>query len=83
MLRTWFSTVRSTVANFILFAPIQALTGGGPKGSTDLIMYDTFEKAFIIGDRSAASAEVVLLLIIMLAIVIVQFRLLSTEGTTR
>jgi multiple sugar transport system permease protein len=78
-----FVLVANTVANFILFAPIQALTGGGPKGSTDLIMYDTFEKAFIIGDRSAASAEVVLLLIIMLAIVIVQFRLLSTEGTTR
>lgn len=77
-----FVLVANTVANFILFAPIQALTGGGPKGSTDLIMYDTFEKAFIIGDRSAASAEVVLLLIIMLAIVIVQFRLLSTEGRT-
>jgi ABC-type sugar transport system permease subunit len=45
-------------------------------------MYDTFEKAFIVGDRSAASAEVVLLLIIMLAIVIVQFRLISAEGTT-
>lgn len=77
-----FVLVANTVANFILFAPIQALTSGGPKGSTDLIMYDTFEKAFIVGDRSAASAEVVLLLIIMLAIVIVQFRLISAEGTT-
>ena len=78
-----FVLVANTVANFILFAPIQVLTGGGPKGSTDLIMYDAFQKAFIVGDRSAASAEVVLLLIIMLAIVIVQFRLLSTEGTPR
>jgi multiple sugar transport system permease protein len=78
-----FVLVANTVANFILFAPIQVLTGGGPKGSTDLIMYDAFQKAFIVGDRSAASAEVVLLLIIMLAIVIVQFRLLSTEGRPR
>jgi multiple sugar transport system permease protein len=77
-----FVLVANTVANFILFAPIQVLTSGGPKGSTDLIMYDAFEKAFIVGDRSAASAEVVLLLIIMLAIVIVQFRLISAEGTT-
>jgi multiple sugar transport system permease protein len=77
-----FVLVANTVANFILFAPIQALTNGGPKQSTNLIMFDTFQKAFIVGDRSTASAEVVLLLIIMLAIVIVQFRLLSAEGRT-
>jgi multiple sugar transport system permease protein len=77
-----FVLVANTVANFILFAPIQALTNGGPKQSTNLIMFDIFQNAFIVGDRSTASAEVVLLLIIMLAIVIVQFRLISAEGTT-
>jgi multiple sugar transport system permease protein len=77
-----FVLVANTVANFILFAPIQALTNGGPKQSTNLIMFDIFQNAFIVGDRSTASAEVVLLLIIMLAIVIVQFRLLSAGGRT-
>ena len=77
-----FVLVANTVANFILFAPIQALTNGGPKQSTNLIMFDTFQNAFIVGDRATASAEVVLLLIIMLAIVIVQFRLLSAGGRT-
>jgi multiple sugar transport system permease protein len=77
-----FVLVANTVANFILFAPIQALTDGGPKQSTNLIMFDAFQNAFIVGDTSTASAEVVMLLIIMLAIVVVQFRLLSAEGRT-
>ena len=75
-----FVLVANTVANFILFAPIQALTNGGPKQSTNLIMFDAFQNAFIVGDTSTASAEVVILLFIMLAIVVLQFRLLSSEG---
>jgi multiple sugar transport system permease protein len=74
-----FVLVANTVANFILFAPIQILTSGGPKQSTDLIMFDAYENAFIVGDQAIASAEVMVLIIIMLAIVLVQFRLLSTE----
>lgn len=74
-----FVLVANTVANFILFAPVQALTGGGPRQSTNLIMFDTYQNAFIVGDRAAASAQVVMLLIIMLSVVVLQFRLLSTE----
>ena len=75
-----FVLVANTVANFILFAPIQALTGGGPRGATNLIMFDTYQNAFVVGDRATASAQVVILLIIMLSIVILQFRLLSADG---
>jgi multiple sugar transport system permease protein len=74
-----FVLVANTVANFILFAPVQALTGGGPRRSTNLIMFDTYQNAFIVGDRATASAQVVILLIIMLSVVVLQFRLLSTE----
>ncbi len=75
-----FVLVANTVANFILFAPIQVLTGGGPRRSTNLIMFDAYQNAFVVGDRATASAQVVILLIIMLSIVILQFRLLSADG---
>jgi ABC-type sugar transport system permease subunit len=76
-----FVLVADTVANFVLFAPIQVLTKGGPEGSSNLLMYDVYHNAFELSDPHTAAAELVLLLIIMLAIVSVQFRLLrSSEG---
>lgn len=75
-----FVLVANTVANFILFAPVQILTSGGPQQTTNLIMFDVYRNAFVLGNRAIASAEVVVLMIVMLAIVIFQFRLLSEEG---
>jgi multiple sugar transport system permease protein len=76
-----FVLVADTVANFVLFAPIQVLTKGGPEGSSNLLMYDVYHNAFELSDPHTAAAELVLLLILMLAIVSVQFRLLrSGEG---
>jgi multiple sugar transport system permease protein len=71
-----FVLVADTVANFVLFAPIQVLTKGGPEGSSNLLMYDVYHNAFELSDPHTAAAELVLLLILMLAIVSVQFRLL-------
>lgn len=68
--------VADTVANFVLFAPIQILTQGGPQGSTNLLMYDLFNRTFVLTDPYTASAELVVLLIIMISIVLFQFRLL-------
>jgi multiple sugar transport system permease protein len=76
-----FVLVADTVANFVLFAPIQVLTKGGPEGSSNLLMYDVYHNAFELSDPHTAAAELVLLLVLMLAIVSVQFRLLrSGEG---
>jgi ABC-type sugar transport system permease subunit len=71
-----FVLVADTVSNFVLFAPIQVLTRGGPQGSSNLLMYDLYHNAFDLSDPHMAAAELVLLLILMLAIVSVQFRLL-------
>lgn len=68
--------VADTVANFVLFAPIQILTRGGPDGSTNLLMYDLFNRSYVLTDPYTASAQLVVLLIIMISIVLVQFRLL-------
>ncbi|WP_223694080.1 carbohydrate ABC transporter permease [Leifsonia poae] len=74
-----FVLVADTVANFVLFAPVQILTGGGPEGRSNFLMYDIFHRSYELSDPYQASAELVVLLIIMIAIVAVQFRLLRTD----
>ncbi len=74
-----FVLVADTVANFLVFAPAQALTKGGPQKSTDLIMLDIYENAYVFGNLPLASAEVVLLVAFMLGVVILQFGLLPAE----
>jgi len=76
-----FVLVADTVANFVLFAPVQILTSGGPEKQSNFLMYDIFHKSYQLSDPYEASAELVVLLVIMIAIVAVQFRLLRTpEG---
>ncbi|QMU96270.1 sugar ABC transporter permease [Microbacterium esteraromaticum] len=74
-----FVLVADTVHNFLVFAPVQILTQGGPQGSTDLLMYDIYERAYTLGDTNAANAEVVVLVVITLLVVLAQFRLLGGE----
>lgn len=76
-----FVLVADTVANFVLFAPVQILTAGGPEKQSNFLMYDIFHKSYELSDPYTASAELVMLLILMIAIVTVQFRLLrSADG---
>ncbi|PSL05856.1 carbohydrate ABC transporter membrane protein 1 (CUT1 family) [Haloactinopolyspora alba] len=74
-----FVLVANTVGNFLIFAPIQILTNGGPEGSTNLIMFDIYQLAYRLGDLSLAQTEVVLLMLVMLAVVAVQFKLLAPK----
>ena len=73
-----FVLVADTVANFVLFAPVQILTRGGPEKTSNFLMYDTFHRSYELSDPYRASAQLVVLLVIMIAIVVVQFRLLGT-----
>ena len=71
-----FVIVADAVANFLVFAPVQILTNGGPQGTTNLIMADIYNRAFVFGDDIGAAAETVVLVAAVLAVVIVQFRLM-------
>ncbi|MFD5296645.1 carbohydrate ABC transporter permease [Streptomyces mutabilis] len=75
-----FVLVAATVSNFLVFAPVQLLTSGGPEGSTNLLMYDVFRRAYSVGDIHYAQAEVVLLVALTLAVVAVQYRLMQGKG---
>jgi len=75
-----FVLVADTVANFLIFAPVQILTKGGPQGGTNLIMNDIYTRAFEQADRGGAAAATVVLVTLVLVIVSVQFRLMSPRG---
>ena len=74
-----FVLVADTVANFLVFAPVQILTKGGPIGSTNLIMNEIYSRAFLTGDKSSAAAATVVLVLLVLVIVAVQFWMMGRE----
>jgi multiple sugar transport system permease protein len=71
-----FVLVADTIANALVFAPVQILTQGGPDGSTNLMMYDIYQRAYQQGALNDALAETVMWLIPVILIVAIQFRLL-------
>jgi multiple sugar transport system permease protein len=74
-----FVIVANTVANFLQFVPAAILTNGGPQDSTRFVMYEIYTQAYVQGDESLASAQIVLVLIVLLAIVSLQFRMLRAK----
>lgn len=80
MKRTFkFVIVSDTIANFILFVPAYVLTGGGPDGATDFLMYRIYRTAYQYSDINLASAMIVVLLIILAVIVGVESFLLREK----
>jgi multiple sugar transport system permease protein len=75
-----FVLVADTVANFLVFAPVNILTNGGPEGSTDLIMNEIYTSAFINGDPGSAGAATIVLVVLVLVVVAIQFRLMGDRG---
>jgi ABC-type sugar transport system permease subunit len=75
-----FVTVVDTSANFLLFVPIWMLTLGGPRMSTDVLMYQIYSSAFIYSDLPRALSMSAVLLIIMLIIIFFEFGMLSKEA---
>jgi multiple sugar transport system permease protein len=72
-----FVLVADVTINFLLFAPIFMLTNGGPRNSTNVLMYEAYKSGFVFGDMGRAMAIVVVLVALLLVIVGLQFWLLS------
>ena len=75
-----FVLVADTVANFLLFAPVLLLTKGGPQLSTNLVMYETYRRGFVYGDLGVSSAMLSLMLLLVFAVIGVQFSLLRRRS---
>jgi multiple sugar transport system permease protein len=76
-----FIAVGSTTSNFLMFAPTYILTRGGPSGSTHMLMYEAYLSAFSYSDMGRSSAIMMLLLLMILAIVMIEMRMLRENDT--
>jgi multiple sugar transport system permease protein len=74
-----FVAVAVTSQNFFLFSPMYILTHGGPENSTNTLMLESFNSAFLYSDPGRASAIVVLLIFLTLCMIALQFKLLRAN----
>ncbi|MCS7464209.1 sugar ABC transporter permease [Paenibacillus doosanensis] len=74
-----FVAVSVTVSNFLLFSPMYILTQGGPEHSTNVLMLESYNSAFLYSDSGRASAIVIILLLLTLSIVALQFKFLKAK----
>ena len=72
-----FVCIANTSSNILLFAPMQLATNGGPRDSTNVLMYEAYKSAFRYGNRSRSAAIISVLLLIIIAIALLQSILLG------
>ncbi|HEX4047967.1 MAG TPA: sugar ABC transporter permease [Elusimicrobiota bacterium] len=71
----FFVAVVSVVNSFQSFGQIHILTAGGPAGETDTMVYNLYLDAFVHFRAGYASAQSVILFLIILAATAIQFRI--------
>lgn len=74
-----FVLVANTTANFLLFAPMQIATDGGPQGSTNVLMYEAYKSAFKYSNRPRQACLVTILLVIVMTVCVVQNKLMTEK----
>ncbi len=74
-----FVIVSNTMINLFMFVPVYMLTGGGPEGSTDTLMYEAYRAAFKFSNYNRSYAIVTVLLIVTFIVISLQFYLLRDK----
>jgi len=74
-----FVLVADTAANFVLVAPMIILTQGGPRQSTNVLMYEAYRSGFQFQDFGRAMAVVAILTTISLLAIAAQVLLLGNR----
>lgn len=69
----FFVTIIAIIGSFQTFGQIDILTGGGPAGSTNIIVYSIFLEAFRYGNFGFASAQAIVLFLIILVVTTFQY----------
>lgn len=72
---TFFVIVISLINNFQVFDQIYLMTGGGPEGSTSVIVQQIVKNSFDYGRMGYASALSMVLFVIILSITLIQIKL--------
>ncbi len=75
---TFFLIVLNIVyAFFDTFGIIEVTTGGGPGDATTILVYKIYRDGFIGLDLSASAAQSIILMLVVIALTVVQFRFLE------
>lgn len=75
----FFIITISLINAFQTFGQIDILTKGGPSQSTNLIVYSIYREAFINYQFGTASAQAVILFVIILVVTLLQFKLVERK----
>lgn len=73
----FFVSVVSTIGVLQAFTQIHILTKGGPSDSTYTLVYSIYEEAFLRFQFGSASAQALILFVVMLALTVLQFQVLE------
>lgn len=79
---TFFCVITAVIRGFQVFDQVYMLTGGGlgggPAGSTSVLVFDIYKNGFQALRMGYASAEATVLLLLLLGITVIQYRAQST-----
>jgi len=78
---TFFVTIMLTISSFRVFDLIQVMTGGGPGRSTNVLVFQIYNEAFVRFNFGYASALALVLFVLVLAVTVVQFTIEKKYGS--
>lgn len=76
---TFFILVTSSISAFQVFTPVYMMTRGGPVRHTDVVGYHIYNQAWRQFHEGMASAESYVLFLLILAVTLVQFRIVRSR----
>ncbi|MGI6209349.1 MAG: carbohydrate ABC transporter permease [Anaerolineae bacterium] len=74
-----FMLITGTIGSFQIFEPVLILTAGGPNYATTTVVFQIYQYAFQYFKFGIASAQALLLAVVIMIISVIQFRLLASD----
>jgi multiple sugar transport system permease protein len=76
---TLYLVVISTIESFKIFTPIYVMTRGRPANQSTSLVFEIYQNAFDAGEFGLASAEAIILFLIVTFFALIQFRYLRSD----
>jgi multiple sugar transport system permease protein len=77
---TFFLAVTGVIGSFQVFSPIYVITEGGPRGSTEVVVYHIYQRAFQVFDMGYAAAQAWVLFGVIFVVTAVQLWYRRRQG---
>lgn len=76
---TLYLVVISTIESFKIFTPVYVMTRGRPANQSTSLVFEIYQNAFDAGEFGLASAEAIILFLIVTAFAVAQFKFLRSD----